>query len=111
MGSSPKFHETRDTLHIARGPGHRPGPHSQSHQKEKATRSQGGALAALFAAAAADAIVLSKLDRLTRSLVGLADLIDWAQRNHLALIVLDLGLDTTTETGRLVARVMASVGD
>jgi DNA invertase Pin-like site-specific DNA recombinase len=59
----------------------------------------------------ADAIAVSKLDRLTRSLVGLADLIDWAKRNRLALIALDLGLDTSTETGRLVARIMASVAE
>lgn len=59
----------------------------------------------------ADAIAVAKLDRLTRSLVGLADLIDWGKRNKLALIALDLGLDTSTETGRLVARIMASVGE
>jgi DNA invertase Pin-like site-specific DNA recombinase len=58
-----------------------------------------------------DALAVAKLDRLTRSLVGLADLMDWAKRNRLALIALDLGLDTSTDTGRLVARIMASVGE
>lgn len=59
----------------------------------------------------ADSLVVAKLDRLTRSLVGLSDLLDWGKRNRLGLIALDLGLDTSTETGRLVARIMASVGE
>jgi len=58
-----------------------------------------------------DAVAVAKLDRLTRSLVGLADLIDWGKRNNLGLIALDLGLDTSTDTGRLVGRIMASVGE
>jgi DNA invertase Pin-like site-specific DNA recombinase len=63
------------------------------------------------ATAHADALAVAKLDRLTRSLVGLADLMEWGKRNGLALIALDLGLDTSTDTGRLVARIMASVGE
>ncbi|GLZ62858.1 recombinase family protein [Micromonospora sp. NBRC 107095] len=59
----------------------------------------------------ADSLIVAKLDRLTRSLVGLSDLLDWGKRNDLGLIALDLGLDTSTETGRLVARIMASVGE
>jgi DNA invertase Pin-like site-specific DNA recombinase len=66
---------------------------------------------ALAMASGADALAVAKLDRLTRSLVGLSDLMDWGQRNKLALIALDLGLDTSTDTGRLVARIMASVGE
>lgn len=66
---------------------------------------------ALSLAGEADAIAVAKLDRLTRSLVGLSDLMDWGKRNNLALIALDLGLDTSTDTGRLVARIMASVGE
>jgi DNA invertase Pin-like site-specific DNA recombinase len=66
---------------------------------------------ALAMAHKADAIAVAKLDRLTRSIVGLSDLMEWGQRNGLALVALDLGLDTSTTTGRLVARVMASVGE
>jgi DNA invertase Pin-like site-specific DNA recombinase len=58
-----------------------------------------------------DALAVAKLDRFTRSLVGLSDLMDWGLRNGLALVALDLGLDTSTDTGRLVARIMASVGE
>lgn len=66
---------------------------------------------ALAMAHEADTLCVAKLDRLTRSLVGLSDLMDWGRRNDLALIALDLGLDTSTDTGRLVARIMASVGE
>lgn len=59
----------------------------------------------------ANAIAVSKLDRLTRSLVGLADLIDWGERVGAGIVALDLGLDTSSSTGRLIARVMASVGE
>ena len=62
-------------------------------------------------AAQVDSLAVAKRVRLTRSLVGLADLMDWAKRNRLALIANDLGLDTSTDTGRLVARIMASVGE
>jgi DNA invertase Pin-like site-specific DNA recombinase len=58
----------------------------------------------------ADAIAVSKLDRLTRSVIGLGELLEWGKRNGLAIIALDLGLDTSTDTGRLVAHIMASVG-
>jgi len=66
---------------------------------------------ALAAAGDVDALAVAKLDRLTRSLVGIADLLEWSQRHRLALVALDLGLDTSTDTGRLVARIMASVGE
>lgn len=59
----------------------------------------------------ADVLVVSKLDRLTRSLVDLAELLDWTERAGVALVAVDLGIDTTTSAGRLVARVMASVAE
>lgn len=59
----------------------------------------------------ANTIAVSKLDRLTRSLVGLADLLEWGERVGAGIVALDLGLDTSTSTGRLIARVMASVGE
>lgn len=59
----------------------------------------------------AQSIAVAKLDRLTRSLVGLADLLEWGERVGAGIIALDLGLDTSTSTGRLIARVMASVGE
>lgn len=59
----------------------------------------------------ADVIAVAKLDRLTRSLVGLGDLLEWSERIGAALVALDLGLDTSTINGRLMARMIATVGE
>jgi DNA invertase Pin-like site-specific DNA recombinase len=55
----------------------------------------------------ADALVVSKLDRLSRSLLDFAGLMDRASREHWALIALDVGVDTTTAHGEMIASVMA----
>ena len=55
------------------------------------------------------ALVVSKLDRLSRSLIDFAGLMERSRREGWALIALDLGVDTTTPAGELVANVMASV--
>ena len=57
----------------------------------------------------AEVVVVAKLDRATRSLVGLADLIEWMTSAQVGFVALDLGIDTTNSTGRLVAHVMGSV--
>jgi DNA invertase Pin-like site-specific DNA recombinase len=57
----------------------------------------------------ADALVVTKLDRLTRSTLDFAELAAWSERLGVRLVVLDLGIDTGTETGRLVAGIMAEV--
>ena len=57
----------------------------------------------------ADALVVAKLDRLSRSLVDFAGLMEQARQHGWAFIALDLGVDTTTPAGELVANVMASV--
>jgi DNA invertase Pin-like site-specific DNA recombinase len=59
----------------------------------------------------ADALVVSKLDRLTRSTLDLAELLVWADRTGVRLIVKDLGVDTSTSTGRLVAGIMGQVAE
>ena len=56
----------------------------------------------------ADALVVTKLDRLTRSVADFARLLDRAKRKGWQLVVLDLGIDTTTPAGELVANVIAS---
>lgn len=55
----------------------------------------------------ADVLVVSKLDRLSRSLVDFAGLMDRATRERWALVALDLGVDTATVSGRAVASVLA----
>ena len=57
----------------------------------------------------ADALVVAKLDRLSRSLIDFAGLIERSRRRGWAIVVLDLGVDTTTPVGELVANVMAAV--
>jgi DNA invertase Pin-like site-specific DNA recombinase len=57
----------------------------------------------------ADGLVVAKLDRLSRSLVDFAGLMERSHTEGWALVALDLGVDTTTPAGELVASVMASV--
>jgi DNA invertase Pin-like site-specific DNA recombinase len=59
----------------------------------------------------ADGLVVAKLDRLTRSLADLTDLLTWADRLGVVLVALDFGLDTSNPTGRLVARLVGSVAE
>src|SRR4051794_20734736 len=70
-----------------------------------------GLAAALSAVATGDAeaLVVAKLDRLSRSLIDFAGLLERARRDRWAVIALDLGVDTTTPAGELVANVMAAV--
>ena len=58
-----------------------------------------------------DVLMVSKLDRLSRSLVDAAGLLATAQRRGWLLIALDLGLDLATPNGRLIAGVLASVAE
>lgn len=57
----------------------------------------------------ASALVVAKLDRLSRSLLDFAALMERAKREAWALIALDLGVDTSTATGELIANVLMSV--
>jgi site-specific DNA recombinase len=54
-------------------------------------------------------IVAAKLDRLTRSVVGLASLLDDAAEHGYNVVALDLGLDLRSPNGELVANVLGSV--
>jgi len=64
---------------------------------------------ALLEGGEATALIVSKLDRLSRSTKDFATLMERAQRRGWAPVVLDLGVDTTTPAGELVASVMVSV--
>ncbi len=59
----------------------------------------------------AGVLVVSKLDRLSRSLLDFAGLMDKARREGWRLVVLDLAIDTTTASGALMANVMASFAE
>lgn len=56
-----------------------------------------------------DGIVVAKLDRLSRSVVDFAGVLDLARARKWALVAIDLGVDTSSPTGELVANVMMSV--
>lgn len=57
----------------------------------------------------ADALLVAKLDRLSRSVQDFAGLLESSRRQNWALVALDFDLDTSTPAGELVANVMVSV--
>jgi DNA invertase Pin-like site-specific DNA recombinase len=59
----------------------------------------------------AAALVVSKLDRLARSVHDFAGLVRIAEREGWGIVALDLGVDMTTPTGGLLANVTASVAE
>lgn len=77
----------------------------------KSLRKRAGLEEALSAVetGAADGLVVAKLDRLSRSLQDFADLMGRARKGGWALVALDLGVDTSTPAGEMIASVMASV--
>jgi site-specific DNA recombinase len=54
-------------------------------------------------------VVCLKLDRLTRSVRDLSDLLDLFEKNGVALCSLSESLDTSTASGRLMLNLLASV--
>lgn len=54
-------------------------------------------------------LIVSKLDRLARSVFDFAGLLDRSRREGWSLIALDLGVDPTTPAGELMATVMSSM--
>jgi DNA invertase Pin-like site-specific DNA recombinase len=57
---------------------------------------------------AASGLIVAKLDRLSRSLLDFAGLMERSRHEGWALIALDLGVDTSTPQGELMATVLAS---
>lgn len=56
-----------------------------------------------LASGQADGLVVAKLDRLSRSIINAANIIESAQHQGWSLVMLDTGLDLTTAAGRMVA--------
>jgi DNA invertase Pin-like site-specific DNA recombinase len=56
----------------------------------------------------ADALVVAKLDRLSRSMLDFPPLMERAQKQEWALVALDVGMDTTTPAGEMTANVTAT---
>ena len=62
----------------------------------------------MLSAGEADVLITAKLDRLSRSLLDFASIMKRSQREGWSLVALDLGVDTTTAGGEMMANVMAS---
>ena len=56
---------------------------------------------------AASVLVVAKLDRLSRSLLDFAALMERSRKQGWAVVALDLGVDTTTPSGEMMANVLA----
>jgi DNA invertase Pin-like site-specific DNA recombinase len=59
----------------------------------------------------AQVLIVSKLDRLSRSLFDFATMLQRAEREGWSVVLLDLGVDTTTPVGRMQAQIVASVAE
>ena len=66
-------------------------------------------LLSLVDAGAVDAVIVAKLDRLTRSVKDLAELLERFTRRGVSLVSVAESLDTGTAAGRLVLNIMVSV--
>lgn len=64
-----------------------------------------------LAAGEATALVVAKLDRATRSVVHFGGLMEWFAQIGAAFVACDLGIDTSTSNGRLIANIFASVAE
>ena len=83
--------------------------HEDAGASGKSLNGRPGLAAALAAVEAGEAagLVVAKLDRLSRSLLDFAGLMARSQRKGWALVALDLGVDTSTPSGEMMASVLA----
>jgi DNA invertase Pin-like site-specific DNA recombinase len=65
----------------------------------------------LLTSGQADGLIAAKLDRLARSLVHAANIIEAANDQRWSLVVLDMNVDLTTASGRLIAQVLSSFAE
>jgi len=61
-----------------------------------------------LASGEADGIVSAKLDRISRSLLDFAAVIELSRKHDFRVIILDLNIDTSTPSGEMLANVLAS---
>ena len=57
-----------------------------------------------------DAIVVTKLDRLARSVADLVGIVERLTKKGVGLRILAMGVDTATPTGKLVLNVLGAIG-
>jgi DNA invertase Pin-like site-specific DNA recombinase len=56
-----------------------------------------------------DVLIVTRLDRLCRSTAHFCEVFDRLERKRVAIRVLDLGIDTTSPTGRMIAEIVVAV--
>ncbi|WP_460274772.1 recombinase family protein [Celeribacter sp. ULVN23_4] len=56
-----------------------------------------------------DTLIVTKLDRLARSVRHLGEIVEALEARNVGLRILDLGLDTSNATGKLMLNVLGSV--
>lgn len=66
---------------------------------------------ALLIARASDQLVVTKLDRLGRSLEHLLELSSVLQERDVALVILDQGIDTSTPVGRMFFQILGAIAE
>lgn len=64
---------------------------------------------AMIAAGEADTLMVSKLDRLSRSVADFGAIIEDARRDGWNIVIIDLGVDLSTPAGEMVATIMAAL--
>lgn len=56
-----------------------------------------------------DVLIITKIDRLARSVAHLLSIIDLLEKKQVGLKIINLGIDTHTPTGRLVLTILAGI--
>jgi DNA invertase Pin-like site-specific DNA recombinase len=64
-----------------------------------------------LAAGRADALIVAKMDRLSRSVANAADILNAAKSQGWDLVVCDLGVDLSTPQGRAMANMLATFAE
>jgi DNA invertase Pin-like site-specific DNA recombinase len=80
-------------------------------QSAKSTKNRPGLERALRACRRheADGVVAAKIDRLSRSVIDFATLLEDARKHGYNIVALDLGVDLSSVQGELIANVLAAV--
>ena len=63
----------------------------------------------MLASGEANMLIVTKLDRVARSMSDIADLLELAKTQGWAFVALDLGVDTSSPEGTLIVGIMASI--
>jgi len=65
----------------------------------------------MLAAGDADVLIVSKLDRLSRSVIDFAGLLQRSRDEGWGLVALDLGVDTSTPSGKMMVQVVMAFAE